>query len=354
MEFKADTLDDALGAIMGRLLKSGNRILAGKGAALEFTSVLVSLTNPRARFSRTEDRSTLFSCLGETLWYLSGSDRLDHISYYIPPYRKFIGASPRARRAPGAYGPRLFGGGDRSQVAEIVATLKAKQGRSDTRQAVAQIFDRSDLTRSKGDVPCTTTIQFLPRRGTLHVVATMRSNDAYRGFPHDVFAFTFIQELVARMLGLEVGTYSHFVGSLHLYEDDMARARDFLAEGWQTPAGMPPMPPGDPGPQLAWLLRAEACIRLGYTMPDPDGVHPYWLDLARILRIKRLLRDGDMRAVVQLKNEMSDKAFAAFIRNREVAASSRIDAPAVTPPQLDLPDVGQAAPSPGATGGSGP
>lgn len=353
MEFKADTLDDALGAIMGRLLKSGNRIRAGKGAALEFTSVLITLADPRARFSRTEDRSTLFSCLGETLWYLSGSDRLDHILYYIPLYRKFIGASPRAQRAPGAYGPRLFGGGARSQVAELVATLKAKQGRSDTRQAVAQIFDRSDLIQSKGDVPCTTTIQFLPRRGKLHVAATMRSNDAYRGFPHDVFAFTFIQELVARMLGMEVGTYSHFVGSLHLYEDDIARARDFLAEGWQTPAGMPPMPSGDPGPQLEWLLRTEACIRLGHAMPDPDGVHPYWLDLARILRIKPLLRDGDMRAVAQLKNEMSDGVFAAFIRNREMAASGRNGAPAVIPPQPDLLSMSQAAASPGTTRGSG-
>jgi len=354
MEFKANTLDDALGAIMGRLLKSGNRIRARKGAALEFTSVLVTLTDPRARFSRTEDRSTLFSCLGETLWYLSGSDRLDHISYYIPPYRKFIGASPRAQRAKGAYGPRLFGGGARSQVAELVATLKAKQGQSDTRQAVAQIFGRSDLTRSKGDVPCTTTIQFLPRRGRLHVAATMRSNDAYRGFPHDVFAFTFIQELVARMLEMELGTYSHFVGSLHLYDDDIVRARDFLAEGWQTPASMPPMPPGDPGPQLAWLLRAETCIRLGGAIPDPETVHPYWLDLARILRIKALLRDGDLRAVARLKDEMSDKVFAAFIRNRELAASGRIIVPAVISPQPDLPGVGQAGSPPGATRGSGP
>ena len=89
-------------------------------------------------------------------------------------------------------------------------------------------------------------------------------------------------------------------------------------------------------------------------MPDPDGMHPYWLDLAQILRIKPLLRDGDMRAVAQLKNEMSDKVFATFIRNREMAASGRIGAQAVTPPQPDLPGVGQAAPSPGATGGSGP
>ena len=41
MEFKADTLDDSPWVIMGRLLTGGDRIPAGKDAALGFTSVLV-------------------------------------------------------------------------------------------------------------------------------------------------------------------------------------------------------------------------------------------------------------------------------------------------------------------------
>jgi thymidylate synthase len=330
MQFQADTLDDALGAIMRRLLKSGNRILAGKGRAREFTGVLVKLTDPRARFSRTEDRSTLFSCLGETLWYLSGSDRLDHIEYYIKGYRKFISASRHAKVAPGAYGPRLYGGGEASQMAELVATLKEKQGRSDTRQAVAQIFSRADLKSSKGDVPCTTTLQFLPRRGKLHLIATMRSNDVYRGFPHDVFAFTFIQELVARKLSMEVGTYSHFVGSLHLYDENAARARDFLNEGYQTPMSMPPMPTGDPDVPLAWLLQMEEAIRLGGAEPDTAIIEDYWQDLARILRIKALLKDRRLREVALLKKQMSTPVYNAFIRRRELAAVEKAG------PQHDL------------------
>jgi thymidylate synthase len=246
MMFKADTLDDALSAIMRRLFRDGSRILPGKGLAREFIGVLVELSDPRARLSRTEGRGVLISFLGETLWYLSGSDRLDHIEHYIPKYRTFINASPRAIRAPGAYGPRLFGGGEKSQMSQLLTMLKEKQGKSDTRQAVIQIFDRTDLKRSNGDVPCTTTLQFLPRKGKLHLTTTMRSNDIYRGFPGDVFAFTFIQEIIARTIGLEVGSYSHFVGSLHLYNSDEERARNYLNEGFQSPISMPPMPEGDP------------------------------------------------------------------------------------------------------------
>src|SRR5687767_9497076 len=111
MLFKAETLDDVLNEVMRRLLRRGARIRAGKGPAREFTGVLIELADPKARLSRTEGRGVLISFLGETLWYLSGSDRLDQIEYYIPKYRTFINASRRAVRAPGAYGPRLFGGG---------------------------------------------------------------------------------------------------------------------------------------------------------------------------------------------------------------------------------------------------
>ena len=73
-------------------------------------------------------------------------------------------------------------------------------------------------------------MQFLVRRGSLHMVVHMRSNDAFLGLSHDIFAFTFIQELVARSLGLKLGTYKHMVGSLHIYDVDN-KVRKFLKEG---------------------------------------------------------------------------------------------------------------------------
>jgi thymidylate synthase len=317
MQFKAKSLDDAMGLILRRLVKSGHSIVARKGPAREFRSALVEISNPRARFSRTENRATLFSCLGETLWYLAGSDKLKHIEYYIPAYRTFIDASEDAEHAPGAYGPRLYRGGETSQMSQIVAMLKEKLGKSDTRQALAQVFRQSDLKDSSGDVPCTTTLQFLPRRGRLHMIVTMRSNDVYLGFPHDVFAFTFIQELVARQLNVEMGTYSHFVGSLHLYDRDEINAHNYLNEGWQSQVSMPPMPKQDPNPGLAWLLGAEITIRAGGPIPDHQGIDPYWVDLARILRLKALLRERSLREIIKLKSEMSSGAYNTFIRGKQ-------------------------------------
>jgi thymidylate synthase len=334
MLIKADTVDDALRTLVARLIKSGKRTISGKGPAREFKGVLVEISNPLARFSRTEGRGMLIAFVGETCWYLSGSDRLAQIEYYIPKYRSFIGASPRAVRARGAYGPRLFGGGEESQMKSLLATLQKKQGRSDTRQAVAQIFDRSDLRRSNGDVPCTTTLQFLPRTGKLHLITTMRSNDVYRGLPADVFAFTFIQELVARALELEIGPYSHFVGSLHLYDHDGVQARSYLDEGFQSPMSMPAMPKGDPWRSVSWLLEAEHAIRSDRPEPQEAGINDYWIDLARLLRIKKLYGAKDLRGLIEIKNEMASPIYNTFIRGQQRALERNLSPPT---PQPDLP-----------------
>ena len=59
----------------------------------------------------------------------------------------------------------------------------------------------------------------------------MRSNDAFKGLPHDVFCFTMLQEIFARTLGVHVGVYKHAVGSLHLYDKDRQKANQYLKEG---------------------------------------------------------------------------------------------------------------------------
>ena len=89
----------------------------------------------------------------------------------------------------------------------------------DTRQAVISIYDQTARHQSK-DIPCTLTLQFFIREGKLHLIASMRSNDLLWGFPYDVNAFCFIQEVLASWLGVELGTYQHNVGSMHIYMND--------------------------------------------------------------------------------------------------------------------------------------
>jgi hypothetical protein len=72
-QLTADTLDDLLLMVYPKILRNGQRVKASKGWNKELFGVVLELKNPLARLSRSETKGTVFSCLGETLWYLAGS-----------------------------------------------------------------------------------------------------------------------------------------------------------------------------------------------------------------------------------------------------------------------------------------
>ncbi len=317
MHFQEETLDDALHAVLTAVLAKGTKVSASKGNNVELTGVLVEISNPRARLSLTETRGRPFSCLGELLWYLAGSDRLDFIEYYIPLYRKFAEANGTIH---GAYGPRIFSRHGTSQFESVFQLLTKKR---DTRQAVIQIFSGDDIVAQKKDTPCTCTLQFLIRDGRLQLIACMRSNDAYHGFPHDVFAFTMLQEIMAANLGIDVGQYVHFAGSMHIYDAQMRDAQQFIDEGFQSKlSAMPAMPIENTRQAIASLLLIEEKLRtVANTLLGLDELHnlpEYWQDIARLLIVYRCQKNGDINGLQNTLRELRSPVYSTFV-DRKIA-----------------------------------
>ncbi|MHA6886699.1 thymidylate synthase [Ralstonia pseudosolanacearum] len=340
MFMTAETLDDLLLKVYRRLLRGKSSITPSKGECSDLHGVLLQIRNPRARVSRTEQRSTLFSCLGEFLWYVAGSNELSFIQYYISRYDEF---SDDLSTVHGAYGPRLFNMRGVDQVRNVIEKLNRN---NDTRRAVIQLFNAEDLgcdvAVGRKDIPCTCTMQFSLRARQLHMFVTMRSNDAYLGLPHDVFAFTMLQEIVARAVGAELGTYKHAVGSLHLYSKNTDQATKYVDEGLQERIAMPSMPVGDPQPALSALVEAEREIRLGQAV-NVSQFEPYWADLVRLLLIQRHLKNktpNSSRSIRALAKKMSTANYDACIQQR-VRKSQPAPGPAepigllFTPAELD-------------------
>lgn len=321
MYIRANTLDDLLDAAFKLLLKSKMRVSPTKGPTVEEQGVVLELTRPRARLSRASGKGHVFSCLGELLWYVSCKQDLESIQYYISQYKKY--AEPNGIIW-GAYGPRIFGG-DPSQYEVVLDRLKEKP---DTRKAVIQLFDKEDILADYKDVPCTSTLQFLVRNGFLHLVVHMRSNDVFMGFPHDIFAFTMIQEILANHLGAKLGTYKHMVGSFHLYDRDREKVERYLNEGFQPTREMPAMPAGNPWKDITKLFEVEIAIRKGgpgsvvNALPQLADVEPYWADFGRLLGIYALTRGevdvprDRLKQVVELRREMSNEFYGTYIRKR--------------------------------------
>lgn len=307
--FPSKTIDDLMRSVVEVILRSGGRISPSAGDALELTGVLLELTDPRARLSRTETRGKIYSCLGYLCWYLAGSNDLEFISHFLPVYKDFADGDDVS----GGYGPRLFNWKGLNQVAQVTDLLRRNR---DSRRAVIQLFDAGDLDRQYKSVPCTCTLQFLIRNDSLHMFTHMRSNDVFWGLPHDIFCFTMLQEILARDLSVELGTYKHAVGSLHLYEENTNAAKQFLDEGWQsTEVPMPPMPKGDPWPAIRSLLETESRIRTKGAIEDGilDAVDPYWADLMRLLQVFQCKKDKDTEKIRALRGSMSSNVYFPFV-----------------------------------------
>lgn len=307
--FSEETLDDVMRSVIEAVRAHGVPIVPSKGPASELFGVLLHVANPRARLSRTETRGKLFSAIGEFCWHLAKSNDVGFITYYIQDYVRYADGD----RIFGGYGPRLFNWDGADQFAEVIALLR-RSGSS--RKAVIQLFDRHDILQEHRDVPCTCTLQFALREGKLSLFTNMRSNDVYKGLPHDIFCFTMLQEIAARTLSVEIGTYKHAVGSLHLYEEDFERAGQFLAEGWQsTELPMPPMPSGDQWRDIGMLLEAERSIRTtgGFDERMLAEIAPYWADLIRLLQIFRFRRDRNRKGIEDVRSRMDASVYRIYI-----------------------------------------
>jgi thymidylate synthase len=309
MRFAVETLDDALLKLYPELLSRASDVVASRGKNTEILGVLIEIEHARARLSRSETRGRLFSSLGELLWYLSGDNRLDFIERYIKRYRQE--SEDYGKSVYGGYGPRLLRQRGNNQIENVIALLREH---SVSRRAVIQIFNAEDIASKHTEIPCTTTLQFFVRDERVHLIVNMRSNDAVIGFPHDVFCFTMLQEIVARTLGCELGSYRHFVGSMHLYDKDRRQASDLIEEGFQARIEMPSMPSGDPWPAIGIVLAAEARVRGGESFDASQlGLDPYWSDLIRMLQV---FFSDDIEYMSAVRGSMSFQRYRPYIDSR--------------------------------------
>lgn len=150
----------------------------------------------------------------EALQLIGGVARSDLLRLESPTFTDVLVAPDNPDY--GAYGPRLA-----DRLASVVNVLREDPA---SRRAVATIWEPRDLTHD-GDRPCTLTLQFMIRNDGLELHVNMRSQDVWLGLTYDAFMFSQVQETLARELDVQIGTYVHHVGSLHLYESDVYKTK---------------------------------------------------------------------------------------------------------------------------------
>jgi thymidylate synthase len=159
--------------------------------------------------------------IAEWFWIMAGSEDLELLARFNSHMREF---SDDGIVLAGAYGPRIL-----SQIGFVLDKLKEDPW---TRQAVMTIWKPNPLPSR--DIPCTISLQFLLRESKMHLIVTMRSSDVWLGLPYDFFTFSQIGNFVAGMCLVEPGSITMQLGSSHLYEQHLEKAKELsqTQPGW--------------------------------------------------------------------------------------------------------------------------
>jgi len=114
-----------------------------------------------------------------------------------------------------------YGGRLSTQYKEIINELKFNP---DSRQLYLGVWDRVLDSRGIGGwrrIPCTLGYLFQARQGQLHMTYLMRSSDFITHFQNDVYLAFKMQCWIAGQAGIPVGRFTHYMGSLHVFQKDI-------------------------------------------------------------------------------------------------------------------------------------
>lgn len=289
------------------------------------------IENPLERLLCDDVRGlNIFQCVGQFLWITQGNFNLEAIKYYQPLSEKF---SSDGVKMIGSYGPRLFGIEHLGQVDHLIKVLAEDPSK---RRAVASVylpqFDQHGL--SGEEVPCTLNLQYLIRENNVQSVTYMRSQDAFKVMPYDIFLFTMLQEYIKNQLKpkyseFSLGTYNHFSGSFHIYETDIPQIEEVLKNLTTCDEKMPEMPSKDVKIRLRNLNKFESTLRTMTSAKIEFGVDinyesifkmleklqkdDYWKQMGLILIAYSAIKTKNDQALKQTYEQLSS-TYQHFIK----------------------------------------
>lgn len=242
------------------LLSEGRkRVVRGKICYELPEPYMFKITDPLAREVTISERKWNRTLpYAESLWIASGRNDMNYITYYLPRMEEFSDDGIYMR---GGYGPRFrhYNGSSNDYKISDVSIIGKEgidmfryivdcfQEDPNTRRAIITVgdnnkdcFDENGKIRNTKDIPCTRELHFIKQADTnkLDLIVTMRSNDFIWGASAvNIFNYTFMQEYMSAILGMEIGHYYHIAENFHYYERhcDMVKSLASLNQVHENP-----------------------------------------------------------------------------------------------------------------------
>lgn len=243
MEILSHSFASAYYEVLHTLLNNPMYVTSPRGMKInEYIGAKISIVNPYWNLFNNPIRSIPLGYLADEIClYFSGTNSAEKFTQAS----KIWGGLVENDQINSAYGNLIFSLEDTAdQNTQWTWAVNSLVSDRDSRQALMHLNRPRHQYVGNKDFPCTVSCQFFIRNDKLHLITYMRSNDVYFGMTFDVPFFTFLMQammlsLKGRGVSVGMGTYTHFAGSLHMYERDMPTIKKMLDAGICEPEKAP-------------------------------------------------------------------------------------------------------------------
>lgn len=211
------------------LLATGEQIGSRNGSTREILNFKTVIKEPMKRCIGGYNRNiNVFFLLAEALWIWAGKRDVEFLDTFNSQLKNY---SDDGVNYHAPYGWRMRNYGVDSGIVAREENKHALQGIDQIQIALRMLADNpeerrvniliwdveKDLAVKSLDIDCNNLIGFNIRNGLLYTTISNRSNDLNLGLTTNVFQFSFVSEIMAKILGIGLGDQVHNSRSLHLY-----------------------------------------------------------------------------------------------------------------------------------------
>lgn len=167
------------------------------------------------------------SVVHELIWFLRADPHIDYLREHdVSIWDEWADAS-------GDVGPvygvqwRSWPAPDGQRIDQLRRAVERIEESPHSRRHVVSAWNPGQLDEMALP-PCHVLFQFYVADGALSCQLYQRSGDVFLGVPFNIASYSLLTHLVARVTGLEVGTFVHTFGDVHLYRNHFDQARTQL------------------------------------------------------------------------------------------------------------------------------
>jgi thymidylate synthase len=112
-----------------------------------------------------------------------------------------------------------------NQIAEVIDTIK---NNPDSRRLIVSAWNPADIPLM-ALAPCHCLFQFYVVNGKLSCQLYQRSADVFLGVPFNIASYALLTHMIAHVCDLEVGTFVHTFGDVHIYNNHFEQVDEQLS-----------------------------------------------------------------------------------------------------------------------------